>query len=181
MDDTTGWDELLTGSWSDRVRDLVVDRIEEATIARRGWLVRVVSDPEGVRPALTETVHAVVLAAIRDETGADLEELGSQAAWECYEEVWRELARRWSGGGPLAAVPLGREVEVVRTLHRLPPEAAVAAGADVTATGVEPLWTAGRLRLDVDGVRAYRALDAGRLPVALDADLRLLLRSVGET
>jgi hypothetical protein len=179
MDDTTGWDEVLRGSWSDRVRDLVVARIEQATVARRGWLVRVVADPDRVRPELTETVHAVVLAAIRDETGADLEELGSQAAWECYEEVWRELTHRWARGGPLAEVPLGREVEVVRVLHRLPVEAAVAAGADVTRAGIEPLWLAGRLRLDVEGLLAYRALDGGRLPNEVAADLRLLLAAVG--
>lgn len=181
MDDTTGWDEVLRRSWSERVRDLVIARIEEATVARRGWLVRVLSDPEGVRPELTETVHAVVLAAIRDETGADLEELGSQAAWECYEDVWRELADRWAGGGPLATVPLGREVEVVQVLRRLPAEAAVAAGADLTVAGVEPLWTAGRLRLDVEGLRAYRALDGGRLPTALAADLAGLLAVVDAT
>ncbi|MFU8841298.1 MAG: hypothetical protein ACNA8R_11340 [Nitriliruptoraceae bacterium] len=179
MDDTTGWDEVLRASWSDHVRDLVVARIEEATVARRGWLVRVVADPDRVRPALTELVHALVLAAIRDETGADLEELGSQAAWECYEEVWRELERRWVRGGTLATVPLGHEVEVVRALHRLPAEAAVAAGADVTSTGTEPLCTAGRLRLDVEGLLAYRALDGGRLPTAVAADVRLLLAVVG--
>lgn len=180
MDDDTGWDEVLTGSWSDDVRDRVVARIEEATVARRGWLVRVLTDPERVRPALTETVHAVVLAGIRDETGADLEALGSQAAWECYEEVWRELTRRWAGGGSLAAVPLGREVVVVEVLRRLPAEAAVAAGADVTDGGVEPLWLAGRLRLDVEGLQTYRALDGGRLPLALAADLKTVLAVVGQ-
>lgn len=180
MDDDTGWDELLRRTWSTRIRDLVVERVEDATVARRGWLVRVVTDPERVRPGLTETVHAVVLAAIRDETGADLEELGSQAAWECYEDVWGELTRRWAGGGALATVPLGAEVEVVRALQRLPAEAAVAAGADLTEGGVEPLWTAGRLRLDLEGVRLYRDLDGGRLPVEVAADLAVLLRAVGE-
>ncbi|MFP4149421.1 MAG: hypothetical protein ACLFV0_08020 [Nitriliruptoraceae bacterium] len=175
MDDTTGWDEILRRTWSQRVRDLVVARIEEATIARRGWLVRVLTQPESVRPALTETVHAVVLAAIRDETGADLDELGSQAAWECYEEVWDELAARWADGGPLPAVPLGREVVVVRALRRLPIEAAVAAGADVTDAGLEPLWIRGRLRLDVEGLRAYVALDGGRVPAAVAADIEVLL------
>ncbi len=178
MDDTSGWDEVLRDSWSDRLRDLVVGRIEAATVARRGWLVRVVTDPERVRPELTETVHAVVLAAIHDETGADLEELGSQAAWECYEDVWRELAERWAGGGPLATVPLGREVEVVRVLVRLPAEAAVAAGADLTEGGVEPLWTAGRLRLDIEGLHAYRALDGGWLPSEVASDLEVLLAAV---
>lgn len=178
MDDESGWDEVLRGTWSDRVRDQVVDRIEQVTVARRGWLVRVLADPDHVRRELTELVHAVVLAAIRDETGADLDLLGSQAAWECYEQVWDELTRRWADGGPLAKVPLGREVEVVRILRALPDEAAVAAGADLTDGGVEPLWTSGRLRLDVEGIEVYRSLDGGRLPRDLDADLRLLLSVV---
>jgi hypothetical protein len=176
MDDTTGWDEVLRGSWSDRVRDLVVARIEQATVARRGWLVRVVADPDRVRPELTETVHAVVLAAIRDETGADLEELGSQAAWECYEQVWDELAQRWSGGGRTEVVGLGREPEIVRLLAVLPGEAAVCAGVDVRADGTaDPLWLGGRLRVDADGLRAYLRLDGGRAPTAVHDAIHAIL------
>ncbi len=179
MDDTSGWDGVLRELWSAEVRDAVVARIEGATVGRRGWLVRVFATPEQVRGALTETVHAVVLAAIRDETGADLDELGSQAAWECYEQVWDELAGRWHDGGELPAVPLGREPEVVRALAGLPPEAAVYAGADLVAGAVQPLWLAGRLHVDVDGLRAYLALDGGRVPAEVGADIATVLAAVG--
>lgn len=155
MDDSSGWNEILLGLWSPQVRDAVVERIEGAAVGRHGWLVRVFADPEGTREALTETVHAVVLAAIRDETGADLDALGSQAAWECYEQVWGELGRRWADGGSLAVVPLGAELAVVEDLRQLPEEVAVAAGAEVDEHGVQPLWLRGRLRLDVQGLRAH--------------------------
>jgi len=181
VDDESGWNDLLLELWTDEVRDAVVRRIEEATVGRRGWLVRVFAAPDGVRAELTETVHAVVLAAIRDETGADLDVLGSQAAWECYEQVWDELADRWADGGWTEPVPLGAEPEVVRALAGLPAEAAVCAGVDLDAEGhVDPLWLAGRLRIDADGLRAYLRLDGGRAPVAvhraIDAILGVLER-----
>ena len=181
MDDDSGWNDLLLRLWSEDVRDAVVERIEEATVGRRGWLVRVFAAPEAVRGELTETVHALVLAAIRDETGADLDVLGSQAAWECYEEVWEELSRRWSGGGRTRLVQLGREPAVIRLLAVLPAEAAVCAGADVRADGTaEPLWLQGRLRVDVDGLRAYLQLDGGRAPSAVYDTIQALLSALGD-
>jgi hypothetical protein len=164
MDDESGWNEVLLDMWSDGLRDQVVERIESLAVGRHGWLVRVFSDPEAVAGGLTETVHALVLAAIRDETGADLEELGSQAAWECYEQVWDRLADRWADGGPLAVVPIGNEPEVVRLIRRLPLEGAVAAAADVSGAEPDPLWLHGRLRVDVAGLQAYLRLDGGRAP-----------------
>lgn len=178
MDDASGWDRLLRELWTTQVRAAVVARIEAATVGRRGWLVRVFSAPEQVRGELTETIHALVLAAIRDETGADLDELGSQAAWECYEQVWDALAERWSAGGGLPTVPLGEEPAAVRRLLGLPPEAAVHAGADLVDDAVQPLWLAGRLHLDVEGLRAFLELDAGRVPRAVAADIAALLRLV---
>ena len=178
MDDASGWDGILRELWSATVRDAVVERIEVATVGRRGWLVRVFATPEQVRGELTETVHALVLAAIRDETGADLDGLGSQAAWECYEQVWDALAERWAGGGQLPAVPLGREPGVVRALLGLPPEAAVHAGADLVAGAVQPLWLAGRLYVDTEGLRAYLALDGGRVHPSVAADITEVLRAV---
>jgi hypothetical protein len=177
-DDGTGWNEVLLSLWGDDTRDAVVARIERVATSRRGWLVRVFSDPDRVRPNLTETVHQLVLAAIQDETGADLEALGSQAAWDCYEQVWDALAARWSDGGALVAVPLGREPEVVRLLAQLPPEGAVSAGADVGDGGVQPLWLRGRLLLDPDGLRGYLALDGGRVPAAIHDTAQALLRAV---
>ena len=176
MDDDSGWNDLLLELWSDDVRDAVVERIEAALVGRRGWLVRVFAAPEAVRAELTETVHAVVLAAIRDETGADLDGLGSQAAWECYEQVWDELAGRWSDGGRTEVVGLGREPEVVRHLAVLPGEAAVCAGADLLGEGTaDPLWVAGRLRIDAAGLRAYLRLDGGQAPTAVHDAIRAIL------
>ena len=164
MDDSSGWNEVLLGVWHGGVRDAVVARIEAATVGRRGWLVRVFAHPDVVRADWTETVHALVLAAIRDETGADLDELGSQAAWDCYEQVWERLRARWGDGGELARVPLGSEPDVSRLVIGLPPEAAACAGADITGEVPDPLWLAGRLRIDADGLRVYLALDGGRAP-----------------
>lgn len=171
MDDDTGWTTWLLAVWSPELRDAVVDRIEEASVGHRGWMVRALLDPERARPGWTETLHALVLAAIRDETGADLEVMGSQAAWEAYEQVWDRLVARWGDGGGLAVVPLGAEPEVVEALVGLPGEAAAALGADVTGPRPQPLWLAGRLRVDLEGLAAYRRLDGGLLPREVAARL----------
>ena len=163
-DDGSGWHHVLVGLWSDGLRDAVVDRIERSCVGRLGWLARVFAAPEGASGPLTETVHALVLAAIRDETGADLEDLGSQAAWECYEEVWTALASRWHDGGTLAYVTLGAESAVVRDLQALPGEAAAAAAADVSGTVAQPLWLRGRLRIDAQGLRQHLEIDGGVAP-----------------
>jgi hypothetical protein len=175
-DDLSGWHEVLLSMWSDDTRDAVVARIEHATVGRRGWLVRVFSAPDTVRPELTETLHAVVLAAIRDETGADLDVLGSQAVWDCYEQVWDALAERWHDGGDLPVVRLTSEPAVAALLMQLPAEAAVYAGADLVAGGVDPLWLGGRLRVDGDGLRAYLSLDGGRAPAPVHAAITTVLR-----
>ncbi len=178
MDDESGWNRILLEVWSPTVRDAVVEHIERSSIGRHGWLVRVFADPEGVSGTLTETVHAVVLAAIRDETGADLDGLGSQAAWECYEQVWSALEGRWADGGTLAVVPLGAEPSVIAALRRLPDEAAVAAAADIDEHGVQPLWLRGRLLVDDRGLEAYLALDGGRAPTDVAQAIRQILASL---
>jgi hypothetical protein len=163
-DDGSGWHEVLLAVWDDTVRDAVVDRLERTCTGRLGWFARVFATPDTASEAVTETVHALVLAAIRDETGADLDELGSQAAWDCYEAVWSTLDERWHDGGTLWAVALGAEPQVVRDLAALPPEAAAAAGADVSAVPPRPLWIRGRLRIDAEGLRHYLKIDGGVLP-----------------
>ncbi|MTV26233.1 hypothetical protein FTX61_12550 [Nitriliruptoraceae bacterium ZYF776] len=153
-DDGTGWHDALVGAWDDDLRDAVVARVEALTRGWWGTLVRVVRDPDGVPGDWTETLHRVVLTAVRDETGADLDELGSQAVWARYDEVWDELTSRWREGGQLDRVALGAEAPVVALLQGLPPGAAAAAGADVRGDVPDPLWVGGRLRIDVDGLLA---------------------------
>lgn len=173
-DDGSGWHHVLIGLWSDDLRDAVVDRIERSCVGRLGWLVRVFAVAGDGSGPLTETVHALVLAAIRDETGADLEDLGSQSAWECYEDVWTALASRWYDGGTLAYVTLGAEPSVVRALQALPDEAAVAAAADVSGTVAEPLWVRGRLRIDAEGLRRHLQIDGGMAP----REVRMLVERI---
>lgn len=178
MDDESGWNQILLEVWSPRVRDAVVDHIEQSSVGRHGWLVRVFADPDGVSGPLTETVHAVVLAAIQDETGADLDGLGSQAAWECYEQVWTALEQRWADGGTLAVVPLGSEPPVIAALRRLPDEVAVAAAAEVGEHGVQPLWLRGRLLVDDRGLQAYLARHGASAPPEVARTIRQVLASL---
>jgi hypothetical protein len=172
-DDGTGWHEVLVGGWTDEVRDAVVRRVEVLTVGWRGPLIRVLTDPEGAPGVWTEALHRTVIAAIADETGADLDELGSHAAWACYEEVWQTLGSRWEDGGDLHTVPLGREPMVVTAIAALPAAAAASLGADVSGPVPDPLWVAGRLRVDVAGARALLA--SGVLPAATEIQLETLL------
>jgi hypothetical protein len=175
-DDGTGWNEVLVGGWTPEVRDAVVERVTRLTVGWRGPLLRALGDPEGAPAAWTETLHQVVVRAIAEETGADLDELGSHAAWACYEEVWQGLVTRWADGGDLATVPLGAEPDVVRLIAGLPPMAAEAAGADVTGQVPDPLWLAGRLRVDVEGLRSL--LDRRVLTGADEVRIETLLERV---
>ncbi|GGI07209.1 hypothetical protein [Egicoccus halophilus] len=168
MDDDSGWNDLLVGGWHAGVRDAVVVRVERASVGHHGELVRTLSDPDGARYAWVESLHRRVLGAIRAETGADLDELGSQAAWACYEDVWERLRVRWGRGGRLARVPLGGEPDVVRLLHSLPPSAAEAAGADISCEPPDPLWLHGRLLVDLEGLAGHVAASPD------DTDLRIL-------
>lgn len=174
-DDDTGWHEVLLDSWSPRLRAAVVDRIERATVGRRGLLVRALSDPDGARFALTEQVHRLVLAGIRDEVGADLDELGSQAAWACYEEVWDVLAGRWATGGATLPVPTGREELVAELLARLPPTVAECAGADTGTVPVTPLSVGGVMRVDLEGLWACVTVNEGRLSPEVRATIDRLI------
>jgi hypothetical protein len=157
VDDESGWDEVLTGVWGPAVRDAVVARVETATVGARCLLVCTLQDEGFGREGWVEQLHHLVVTAIRDETGADLDELGSQAAWTTYEEVWEHLAARWRDGGPMALVPLRREVEATACLRHLTGMAAQAAGMDVGADPPQPLWLEGRLRVDEQGLRRLLA------------------------
>jgi hypothetical protein len=140
-DDGTGWNEVLVAGWSPAVRTAVVARVEVLTASHRGVLVRALRDPEDARSAWTEAAHRAVLAAIRDETGADLEELGSQAAWECYEQVWDALVARWRDGGSLAVAARGRAPAGGRARRARPPPAA--GTTPTTGSTVSPAATTG--------------------------------------
>lgn len=161
MDDDSGWTEILVEGWGPLVRAAVIERVEAATLTERGMLVRTLADPDAAPAEDIERLHALVVEAIATETGADLHELGSQAAWATYDETWEALGRRWESGGTTDVVPAGAESAVAALLRALPSEAA-AAGACRTGPevvgGVEPLWVEGRMRVDVDGLWAHAAL-----------------------
>lgn len=167
-DDDTGWNEVLVGGWTEAVRDRVVARVETMTVGWRGSLVRTLAVPDDVPDRWTEALHRAIVLAIRDETGADLDLLGSHAAWGCYEDVWDALRAGWEDGGDLATVPLRSEPRVASLLADAPPHVAGAAGADISGAQPQPLWVAGRLRLDLEGLR-----DLLEGPVPLTAADRL--------
>jgi hypothetical protein len=161
VDDDSGWTEILVEGWGPLVRAAVIERVEAATLGERGMLVRTLADPDSAPAEHIERLHALVVEAIAVETGADLHELGSQAAWATYDETWEALGRRWETGGTLASVEPGNESAVAALLRALPVEAAAAGGCAVGAGalgGVEPLWVAGRMRVDVEGLWAHAAL-----------------------
>lgn len=163
MDDDSGWDEILVQGWGPLVREAAVVRVERAMVGSRGMLVRVMADPDTARPTWTELLHRLVLDAIRDETGADLEMLGSQAAWACYDDTWNALARRWRHGGDLAVVPARHERAVRALLAALPPWIAERAGVDAETHPMTPLEIDGRLLVDTEGLLLAVATDAGHL------------------
>lgn len=154
LDDDTIWDAILVDGWGPLVRHAVVARVERATVGARGTLVRALADPDHARFAWTEWLHEHVVDAIRCETGADLDRLGSQAAWACYEDSWAALATRWRDGGDMGVVTPGAERRVRLLLAEAPAWLAERAGADISAIPPEPLVLAGLTRLDVEGIAA---------------------------
>jgi hypothetical protein len=160
-DDDSGWTEILVEGWGPLVRSAVVDRVERAMVGRRGVLRRALVEEAASagHAACVEEVHARVVAGIREETGADLDELGSQAAWACYDEVWGQLQERWADGGHTRAVGEQVAPEVVA----LSPAAAQHAGADVGTVPCTPMWVGGTLRVDLEGLFAYLARDVGEV------------------
>ncbi len=159
MDDHSGWHEVLVEGWGPLVRAAVVERVERSLVGRRGVLVRALGDRDEARYAWTEEVHRAVLDGIRAETGADLDELGSQAAWSTYEDVWHALAERWAGGGTLGRVPTHLTHKATTIIAALPTSAATAAGADIGVVPAAPLQVAGQVRIDVEGLHAFLAMD----------------------
>ena len=173
MDDETGWNAILVQTWGEGVRAAVCDRVEEAMARSRGVLVLAVTTPDVAPVDAVERVHLAVVEAIAAETGADLDELGSQAAWATYDDVWAELGRRLADGGGLEHFAPGAEPEVRRLLRGLPRTAIEHAGAVVDGPDVRVVRTGQGPCLDVDGIFRWLAGDD-----ADDDDLRARARRV---
>lgn len=177
-DDDTGWTDVLLDGWGPLVRDAVVARVERHYVGSRAELVRVMRAPDHARYTWTEHLHRVVLTAIQIETGADLEELGSQAAWACYEDVWERLRARWHEGGAMRAVDPSDDDDVLLLLGLLPMAGAAAAGCDVGVSPFEPLVLEGRILLDAEGLLKWVATDLS-IPDAVREVVDDLLAFVG--
>lgn len=159
MDDESGWHAILVEGWGDLVRAAVCDRVDAALATARGVLALAAATPDDAPATAVERVHHAVVDAIAAETGANLDELGSQAAWATYDDVWAELGRRWEAGGTMEHLPATAEAEVVLLLARLPVAAIEHAGAVLDGPHVRLLRTNGSARLDVEGVYRWLATD----------------------
>lgn len=160
MDDETGWNDVLVDGWGPLVREAVCERVEASFAASRGLLALTVSAPDDAPAAATERVHEAVVAAIARETGADLDLLGSQAAWATYDDVWAELGRRATDDDRYEAVPPAAVQQVVSLLQQLPPAAVELAGALHDDGGrVVLLRRDEESLLDVDGLFRWLATD----------------------
>ena len=165
FDDDTGWTEILVDGWGPLVRAAVVDRVERAMVGRRGVLLRALTEESASagHAACVEEVHLRIVDGIRAETGADLDELGSQAAWACYDQVWGRLQVRWACGGATLPVTAAAEDEVVALLRSLSPAAAQHAGVDVGTAPWSPMRCGPDLHVDLEGLFAFLARDTGEV------------------
>jgi hypothetical protein len=159
MDDDSGWHDILVDGWGPSVLAAVCDRVDDAFATARGALVTTVLDPDTAPPVCTQHVHTAVVEAIRAETGADLEQLGSQAAWATYDQAWVELARRWRSVPGLVVIDGARAGPAAHLLRTLPFDAAVHAGGVPGAPTVAPLMVDGRVYVDVDGLFRWLATE----------------------
>ena len=159
MDDDSGWNAVLVEGWDDDVRAAVCDRVDAAFRHARGVLAIAATEPDAAPADAVERVHTAIVTAIAAETGANLDELGSQAAWATYDDVWAELGRRWADGPGLERTRPAAEAEVVRLLTGLPRVAVEHAGAMVDDGSVRLLRTPDGARLDVDGIFRWLATD----------------------
>ncbi|MFT5223624.1 MAG: hypothetical protein ACI867_001946, partial [Glaciecola sp.] len=157
MDDDSGWSLILTEGWGPLVLDAVARRVEAAALGERSILHRAVTDPERAAAHDVERVHDLILTAIKIETGANLEELGSQAAWACYEQTWDHLTQRWLAGGRLVTIGPEHTATVHAIVERLPVVVAAAAGADTSGIPAVPIMIDGVLHLDAEGLFAWIA------------------------
>lgn len=160
MDDESGWNEILLATWGPHVRRAVCERVERSFSRARGVLALTARDPDAAPAHATERVHAAVVTAIAEETGADLDGLGSQAAWATYDEVWLELGRRSDELDRFEPVSRDAVAEVRVLLGGLPPVVVEHAGAAVDERGRLVLVERdGDVVLDVEGLHRWLALD----------------------
>ena len=159
MDDESGWNEILVEGWGEHVRAAVCDRVADDLAATRGVLSIAVVTPDEAPPTAVERVHGAIVAAIAAETGANLDELGSQAAWATYDDVWAELGRRWDDGGGMELVPEPAVAEVRALLAGLPREAIEQAGAALDGMEVRLLRTEAGTYLDLEGLFRWLATE----------------------
>lgn len=159
MDDESGWNAILVEGWGTLVRAAVCDRVEEALRTARGVLAIAVATPDDAPATAVERVHDEIIAAIGAETGANLDELGSQAAWATYDDVWAELGRRWADGGAMEVVPATVLAEALALLAGLPAAAVEHAGAATDGHRIVLLRTEAGSHLDIEGVFRWLATD----------------------
>lgn len=182
LDEENDWSLILTDGWGPLVLDAVVRRVEADLLGERARLVRAVIDPDHASADDIEHVHERILAAIEVETGADLEQLGSQSSWACYEQTWAHLAQRWSDGGRLVTISPEHTATVHAIMARLPVAIARAAGADVSGIPAVPAMIDGVLHLDAEGLFHWIATSGeAHGPDRVDVDLLLALARAGHS
>jgi hypothetical protein len=162
VDDETGWTEILLDVWGPLVLDAVAHQVEQAFSTRRGLLAATALDPDEVDTDWVESVHVAVVAGIAAETGADIEEMGSQSVWAIYDEIWTALASRAMADPAFVVVPEHRVGQVHAIIAELPLSAALHAGGVPWAEGpTAPVVLDGRTRVHLDGVFRWLATDDG--------------------
>lgn len=174
MDDESGWNAILVEGWGELVRAAVCDRVGDALSTTRGVLAIAVATPDEAPPTAVEQVHDAIVAAIAAETGANLDELGSQAAWATYDDVWAELGRRWSDGGGMEVVPEHAVPEVLALLAGLPRDAIEQGGAALDGMEVRLLRTDAGAYLDLEGIFRWLATEQDAHPAVRDRARRVV-------
>ncbi len=160
VDDESGWHEILVDGWGPLVREAVCDEVERTFRSSRGVLAATVTAPDDAPAHLVERVHGAVLAAIALETGADLDALGSQAAWATYDDVWAELGRRAEELEHFEPVHGASADTLRRVLAAVPPSVVEAAGAYHRDDGSIAFCVRDdHVVLDVEGVHRWLATE----------------------
>lgn len=160
VDDETGWNEILVEGWGPLVRAAVCHRVVDVFRTRLGLLAATAATPDDAPADWVEDVHVAVVQGIRTETGADIEELGSQAAWATYDEVWQVLPRAVAAVEDLVPVPEARVGQVQALVAELPLDAALLAGAVPWPDGPTlPVVVDGRPRVNLEGLFRWLATE----------------------